>query len=171
VAQPAAGASEVARKRGGSRLEKRTTFLTNTDTLEAVMSMPQELFYPVGTVTCVMVWTAGVPHATSNKKTWFGYWRNDGYVKTKHRGRIDLYDRWEVIRDRWVERYRNREVHAGESVTKAVTHNDEWCAEAYMTTDYSTITQSEFERELKKYVVFKIMNEVGTSEEPDEAVK
>ncbi len=30
VAQPAAGASEVARKRGGSRLEKRTTFLTNT---------------------------------------------------------------------------------------------------------------------------------------------
>ena len=30
VAQPAARASEVARKRGGSRLVKRTTFLTNT---------------------------------------------------------------------------------------------------------------------------------------------
>ncbi len=27
-------------------------------TLEAVMSMPPELFYPVGVVTCVMVWTA-----------------------------------------------------------------------------------------------------------------
>ena len=44
-------------------------------TLEAVMSMPEDLFYPVGTVTCVMVFTAHIPHATSNKKTWFGYCR------------------------------------------------------------------------------------------------
>jgi type I restriction-modification system DNA methylase subunit len=41
-------------------------------TLEAVMSMPQELFYPVGTVTCIMVWTAGKPHVESDRKTWFG---------------------------------------------------------------------------------------------------
>src|SRR5882757_7692867 len=57
-------------------------------TLEAVMSMPDELFYPVGTVTCVMVFTAKVPHATSGRKTWFGYWKSDGFIKTKHKGRI-----------------------------------------------------------------------------------
>lgn len=55
--------------------------------------------------------------------------------------------------------FRNREVHAGESVLQKVTHADEWCAEAYMETDYSTITQKDFERELKKYVVFKILSE------------
>ena len=49
-------------------------------TLDAVMSMPQELFYPVGTVTCIMVWIAGKPHAKSDRKTWFGYWRDDGFV-------------------------------------------------------------------------------------------
>ena len=137
-------------------------------TLEAVMSMPNELFSPVGTVTCVMVFTAKIPHATSNRKTWFGYWRNDGFVKTKHKGRIDLYERWESIRAGWVEAFRNREVHSGSSVMQAVTAADEWCAEAYMETDYSTLTKAEFEREIKKYVVFKIMNDELLSGEGDD---
>jgi type I restriction-modification system DNA methylase subunit len=132
-------------------------------TLDAVMSMPQELFYPVGVVTCIMVWIAGKPHTNSDRKTWFGYWRNDGFVKTKHKGRIDLNDSWSKIRDRWVKMYRNREVSAGESVLSLVTSTDEWVAEAYMDTDYTTICQSDFERELKKYIVFKIMNDTNDS--------
>lgn len=128
-------------------------------TLEAVMSMPQELFYPVGVVTCVMVWKAGIPHKETNRKTWFGYWRDDGFVKTKHKGRIDLYNKWEKIRDHWVSSFRNREVVPGVSLLKQVTAKDEWVAEAYLETDYSTLTQDIFERELKKYVAFKIMNE------------
>lgn len=128
-------------------------------TLEAVMSMPNELFSPVGVVPCIMVFTAKIPHSVSNRKTWFGYWRNDGFVKTKHRGRIDLYGRWPSIRDHWVEMFRNREVHPGESVIHTVTADDEWCAEAYLETDYSTLSPADFEREIKKYVVFKIMND------------
>lgn len=127
-------------------------------TLDAVMSMPQELFYPVGTVTCIMVWIAGKPHAKSAKKTWFGYWREDGFVKTKHKGRIDQNDVWPDIRDRWVEMYRNREVHAGESVMQAVTAADEWCAEAYIETDYSKLTQAEFERAVQNYAIFQLAN-------------
>jgi type I restriction-modification system DNA methylase subunit len=128
-------------------------------TLEAVMSMPSDLFSPVGIITCIMIFTAKIPYAVSNRKTWFGYWRNDGFVKTKHLGRIDLYDRWPEIRERWVETFRNREVHPGECVMQMVTAKDEWCAEAYMDTDYSTLTRTDFEREIKKYLVFKIMND------------
>ncbi len=54
--------------------------------------------------------------------------------------------------------YRDREVHAGESVTKNVTAADEWCAEAYMETDYSKITQADFEDAVKNYAVFKLIN-------------
>ncbi|MCF4114466.1 MULTISPECIES: HsdM family class I SAM-dependent methyltransferase [Dethiosulfovibrio] len=129
-------------------------------TLDAVMSMPQELFYPVGVVTCIMVWTAGVPHADSNLKTWFGYWRDDGFVKTKHRGRIDQNDSWPTIRDRWVETYRNREVHLGESTTHMVTADDEWCAEAYIETDYSSLTEEVFEADLKRFILFNLMLDV-----------
>jgi type I restriction-modification system DNA methylase subunit len=127
-------------------------------TLEAVMSMPDQLFYPVGTVTCIMVFTAHTPHAVSNRKTWFGYWKDDGFVKTKHKGRIDLNEKWSVIRDGWVEAFRNREVHAGKSVTQKVTGEDEWCAEAYMETDYSKITQEMFEDTVRNYAVFKLLN-------------
>lgn len=125
-------------------------------TLEAVMSMPTELFYPVGTVPCIMVWTAGTPHTVSNRKAWFGYWKDDGFVKSKHKGRIDAYDRWEAIRNRWVDMFRNREVHAGESILQKVSADDEWCAEAYIETDYSKITQADFEEVVRNYVSFKL---------------
>lgn len=133
-------------------------------TLDAVMSMPDDLFYPVGTVTCVMVWIAGVPHAKTNKKTWFGYWKNDGFVKTKHTGRIDLNGRWDAIRDSWVGRYRNREPHAGESVLKKVTSADEWCAEAYIETDYTLMTPTDFENTVKNYLIFNLMNNIEAVE-------
>ena len=144
--------------------------LMKQHTLEAVMSMPAELFYPVGTVTCIMVWTAGKPHAESDRKSWFGYWRDDGFMKTKHKGRIDLNDRWPAIRDRWVEMFRNREVHAGESVMEKVTAADEWCAEAYMETDYSGLTQSDFETVVKNYAIYRLLGgeQPETNEEADD---
>jgi hypothetical protein len=121
-------------------------------TLEAVMSMADQLFYPVGTNTCIMVFTAHTPHAISNRKTWFGYWKRDGFVKTKHKGRIDRDESWPLIRDRWVGAFRNREVHTGESVLQKVNAFDEWCAEAYMETDYSGIDQSLFDETVRTYV-------------------
>ncbi|AHV97076.1 HsdM family class I SAM-dependent methyltransferase [Paenibacillus sabinae] len=136
-------------------------------TLEAVMSMPDELFYPVGVITCIMIFTAGVPHKTSNKKTWFGYWKDDGYTKTKHRGRVDQGNAWPSIRDRWIQQYRNRDVKPGESVMEYVTHDDEWCAEAYMETDYSAITKEAFEEAVKKYAVFKLIGGSLGGEEED----
>lgn len=139
-------------------------------TLDAVMSMPQELFYPVGTVTCIMVWIAGTPHAKSDRKTWFGYWRDDGFVKTKHKGRIDQNEVWPTIRDRWVEMYRNREIHAGESAIFKVNANDEWCAEAYIETDYSALTKESFESDLKRFMLFNLMLDIQGGSSEDEAV-
>ncbi|EGR4427990.1 SAM-dependent DNA methyltransferase [Vibrio cholerae] len=128
--------------------------------LKAVMSMPNELFYPVGTITCIVVFEAHIPHAVSKRKTWFGYWRDDGFEKTKHLGRIDLRHLWPSVKKRWIEAFRNNEVHAGESVTAYVTADDEWVAEAYLETDYSTITEDDFEETVKKYAMFKLLGEV-----------
>ena len=137
-------------------------------TLDAVMSMPDELFYPVGVITCVMVFTAHVPHKQSNKKTWFGYWKKDGFIKTKHRGRIDLHDSWKDIREHWVTMFRNREVHPGESVMEKVTASDEWCAEAYMETDYEKISRTEFEKTVRNYAIFRLLGTQTNSIEIDD---
>lgn len=141
----------------GTGMEIKSKLLSK-HTLEAVMSMPDDLFYPVGTVTCIMVFRAHTPHETSNRKTWFGYWKNDGLIKVKHRGRIDANEEWLRIMPVWLNMYRNREVVIGKSVTQKVSASDEWCAEAYMETDYSKITQNDFTKATKNYAIFKLLN-------------
>lgn len=127
--------------------------------LEAVMSMPAELFYPVGTVTCVMVFTAHRPHDAKKHKTWFGYWKDDGFVKTRTDGRVDKKNAWDGIRERWLAQFRDGAVSAGECVRASVTHVDEWCAEAYLDTDYERLTEADFETELRKFLMHQLSRE------------
>jgi hypothetical protein len=103
-----------------------------------------------------MVFRAHKPHDPKTK-TWFGYWKDDGLLKTKTEGRIDKKGLWAGIRERWLDQYRNREECAGECVKAAVTHSDEWCAEAYLETDYSRITPADFEAEVRKFLVYKLL--------------
>ncbi|MBN8234723.1 N-6 DNA methylase [Halobacillus kuroshimensis] len=133
--------------------------ILKSHTLEAVMSVPDDLFHPVGVVPCIMVFTAHQPHNKNDyHKTWFGYWKNDGFTKTKHIGRTDLNGDWEQIRDSWLESYFTKKEEAGASVLQKVSANDEWCAEAYLETDYSSINKDDFEQELKNYMIFELLN-------------
>jgi type I restriction-modification system DNA methylase subunit len=129
-------------------------------TLEAVFSMPTEIFNPAASAPpCVMVWIANVPHPT-DKQTFFGYYREDGFVKRKKLGRVDAYGKWEEIKNEWLKLYRERDVKSGLSVKHCVKHTDEWCAEAYMETDYSKLNQTDFEKKIKEYIAFKFLNNV-----------
>jgi len=105
-----------------------------------------------------MVFTAKRPHPR-NKKTWFGYWRDDGFIKTKHRGRIDAYGMWPLIKEKWVSAYRNKEIIDGISVTHVVGPTDEWCAEAYLPTDYDLIDRRALLEASKKLLIGRVMNE------------
>jgi type I restriction-modification system DNA methylase subunit len=127
-------------------------------TLEAVMSMPIELFHNSKTtvVTCIMVFTAHRSHP-KGKKTYFGYWRDDGFVKTKHRGRIDANNKWESIKKEWVNAFRNREIVEGRSIMQEVNAQDEWCAEAYLETDYNSISPDMLITLAKRYALKNIM--------------
>lgn len=145
--------------------------ILKSHTLEAVMSLPNDLFHPVGVVTCIMVFTAHRAHSTTNKNTWFGYWRDDGHVKLKHLGRVDANHRWAKIRDEWIDDFRNRTVRPGLSVQKKVTANDEWCAEAYMETDYTTITKADFENELRHYMAFRIIQKPEAVGDEDDSAE
>ncbi|OBJ84065.1 class I SAM-dependent DNA methyltransferase [Mycobacterium sp. 1245852.3] len=136
--------------------------LLERHTLLAVMSLPNDLFHPVGVIACAMVFRAHQPHGQSPQPTWFGYWKDDGFVKTKDRGRIDLNHRWDGIRNDWVHSYHSREVKAGASVTRVVGANDEWCAEAYMETDYSHLTLRDFEDALRQFAIFKLAYPEGS---------
>jgi type I restriction-modification system DNA methylase subunit len=124
--------------------------------LIATLSMPDDLFYPVGVVTTIMVFRAG--EKNENKKTWFGYFKNDGFEKRKHRGRIDARLKWEEIKKKWVKAYNNLDEIPGLSIKSEVTEEDEWCPEAYMETDYSSLSQEDFEKKMNEYISFKFLN-------------
>lgn len=138
-------------------------------TLEAVLSMPEELFHnsKVNTVTCAVIITAKKPHP-KGKKTWFAYCRDDGFVKVKNKGRIDAKHTWEDIKERWVTAFRNREVINGFSLTREVNEKDEWCVEAYLETDYDKFVFEDYETTVKKYLMFNMMDISGVIEGDEE---
>ena len=132
--------------------------LMSKHTLEAVLSMPDDLFHPVGVITCIIVMKAHTPHP-ENRKTFFGYFKDDGHLKIKHKGRIDQKGLWDSEKKKWLDCYINRESIAGLSVTYSVKADNEWCAEAYMETDYSTLTGNDFVKTIKDYVAFQFQQQ------------
>jgi type I restriction enzyme M protein len=136
-------------------------------TLVAAVTLPPDLFHPLGVVTCGLVFEAHQPHADSPSPTWFGAWKNDGFVKVKNKGRIDPYHRWPDISAAWLKSFHARATVPGVSVSRNVDANDEWCAEAYMETDYSTLTRDEFEKEVKKYILYRLSTGAPEQENTD----
>jgi len=142
----------------GKILELKKALLER-HTLEAVLSMPDELFFNsnVGVVSCIMVFTAKRPHP-KNKKIFLGYFKDDGFIKRKNKGRIDENGRWNSIKENWIRTYINKEDHAGFSVNVIVKPDDEWCAETYMETDYSDLSEEDFKQSILDFVAYKVSN-------------
>jgi len=143
----------------GKNLELKRRLMEH-HTLEAVMSLPEDLFHnsKVGVVTCAVVLRAHTPQK-AGRKSWLAYWRDDSHVKTKGRGRIDRNHRWSAVRDSWVESYQNRETVEGRSLSVALKPSDEWCVEAFLNVDYAHIDKAAVEREMRRYLAYEILSE------------
>ncbi|MBC6425316.1 MAG: N-6 DNA methylase [Ekhidna sp.] len=124
-------------------------------TLEAVFSMNEELFHSsdVSVVTAIIVLKSKEAHP-KNYKTYFGYWKDDGFIKIKNTGRTDYYSKWNLIKNKWLSSYRNKEELEGGSVKKLVKATDEWCSEAYINTDYRNLSNDKFILNIKKYLTY-----------------
>lgn len=124
-------------------------------TLKAVMSMPDELFYPTWTVTCVLVFESHKSH-NPNKQTWFWYWKDDWFEKIKNKWRIDYKDKFNSkIKNIWLDSYYNRKEIPWLSILQNVNENDEWLAEAYLQTDFKNFQNNDFEESIHNYIWFQ----------------
>lgn len=164
----------VAAAIGSNNLLKETKqrLLVN-NTLEAVFTLPNDIFHPGATVSaCMMVFTLGKPHYdgdTPAKDTFFGYYKDDAHTKKKNLGRIEQFDeknasKWKAVEEDWLKLYRNKTVKAGMSAMQSVTHKDEWLVEAYMETDYSTLTAGDFQTTVNGYLAYLVKEGVFTDE-------
>ncbi len=139
----------------GTKFKDIRERLMKNNKLKAVFSMPDDIFYPTGVNTCVMVWEAHTPH-NSSEETFFGYYKDDGFVKRKKLGRIDANNKWNDIFAEWIKLYKNRDIKVGLSTRKCVSYLDEWLCEAYMETDYSKLTNKDFEQTVRDYVAYLV---------------
>lgn len=134
------------------------------NTLDAVFTLPNEIFYPGASASaCCMMFKIGTKHNdVSNPDTFFGYCKDDGFKKKKNLGRVEQVDtdsgksKWVEIENKWIELYRNRQVVDGLSATHKVNGDDEWLCEAYMKTDYSNISEQDFQKTINEYLAYLV---------------
>lgn len=143
----------------GTKFKAERKRIMSKHTLKAVFSMPDDIFYGnnASTNVCVMVWEAGKAHDTEIS-TFFGYCKDDGFVKRKKLGRIDAFGKWEEIKNEWLSLYREKEEREGMSTKAKVGSSDEWLCEAYMKTDFSGLTDNDFERSILEYLSYEVLN-------------
>lgn len=145
-----------------SEITRLKTEILLENTLDAVFTLPNEIFYPGANASaCCMVFKIGRKHLNvSNPDTFFGYYKDDGFKKKKNLGRVEQADtltgksKWVKIEEKWINLYRNRRSVDGFSATHKVTGNDEWLCEAYMKTDYTKLTEQDFQQTVNDYLAY-----------------
>ena len=132
------------------------------NTLKAVFTLPNEIFYPGASASaCCMVFEIGKKHKDS-PYTFFGYYKDDGFKKKKNLGRVEQIvtitgkSKWAEIETRWIDAYRRNAVIDGFSAVHKVTGDDEWLCEAYMKTDYTKLTERDFQQTINDYLAYLV---------------
>ena len=148
---------------GAISYEKKAMLEDNT--LEAVFTLPNEIFYPgASACACCMLFTLGQPHLKADgtaRPTFFGYCKEDGFKKKKNLGRVEQFDNdgnsyWKDIEEEWLNLFELKQVVDGKSAITKVDGNDEWLCEAYMKTDYTKLSEINFQETLNNYLAYLI---------------
>ena len=151
-------------------ITKEKEALLKDNTLDAVFSLPAEMFYPGASVcACCMLFTLGQPHIKADgttRSTFFGYCKDDGFVKKKNLGRVEQFikdgdgnftiSKWKQIEEEWLDLFERKAVVDGKSAVEKVNAEDEWLCEAYMKTDYTKLTADDFQRTLNNYLSYLV---------------
>ncbi len=156
--------------------------------LLGVMSMPNQLFPGVGTVTCIMTFEAGAPH-TPQDSVFFGNFKDDKFKLSKN-SRKPLKKLYKTINDDGVEKeelktawdeevlplwkrcYQDGVKRGGRNIpglcinATNISSKSEWLAEAYLEADYSNSlnheNKSKFIENIKKYNTYLYNSELLT---------
>ena len=142
-------------------IEKEKIAMLENNTLEAVFTLPNEIFYPgASACACCMLFTLGKPHS-EDKETFFGYCKDDGFKKKKNLGRVEQFNAnneslWKEIEKEWLYLFRNHKAEPGKSATVVVNGESEWLCEAYMKTDYTTLKEEDFQKTLNDYLAYLV---------------
>ncbi len=138
-------------------------------TLKYVISMPNDLFQPnASTHTAIAVFECHKPQQET--ETVFYDLREDGFVLHKTHGRTDS-GKWATYENDMLHTIVDEPKKNANDYTLIVHKpgkKDEWTINQYSKTDYSRLTEKNFENQLKKYALFKYMEEKKNEEDEED---
>lgn len=149
----------------GSLITDEKVAMLEENTLEAVFTLPNEIFYPgASACECCMLFTLGQPHIKTDGKarpTFFGYCKDDGFKKKKNLGRVEQFDVngnsiWKNIEQEWLDLFLSKSVLDGKSSLQIVDGYSEWLCEAYMKTDYTNLSEIDFQKTINDYLSYLV---------------
>lgn len=122
-------------------------------TLEGVISLNKDTFYGVGTVPCIAIFTAGIPHE-SDKLAKFIDFHDDGYEVKMHVGLVETErakDRKQYLLDCW-----RGEIKPSSKfmVETKIEESDEWLHSFFYYNDEPP-KENEFVNSLADYLTFE----------------
>lgn len=124
-------------------------------TLEGVITLNKDTFYGVGTMPCVAIFTAGIPHP-DYKESKFIDFREDGYKIAQHIGLIETEqakDKRQHLLDIWFDRIESETKFC---VKTKVETTDEWLHSFYYFND-EIPTEEDFEKTVGDYLTFEFL--------------
>lgn len=122
-------------------------------TLEGVITLSKDTFYGVGTLPCIAVFTAHVPHP-KEKVCKFINFEDDGYKVAPHIGLIETEsakDKKQHLLDVWFDRI---EAETKFCVKTTVEADDEWLHSFYYFND-DIPSEASFEETVGNYLTFE----------------
>lgn len=99
-------------------------------TLEGIITLSKDTFYRVGTMPCIAIFTAGIPHS-ENKVCKFINFEDDGFEVQKHIGLVETEaakDKKQHLLDVWFDRI---EEDTSYCVKTKINKEDEWLHSYY----------------------------------------
>ncbi len=149
--------------------------LLKSNTLLASFSLADGTFgVAASTVVTTLLIKTGVPHfkvkdngeylldsegkKIPNEKTYLMYCKDDGFKILKNTRVEKKKGLGEEKVKGWLQDYQNKNTDPLKSVYIDIHEDDEWLIEAYMKTDYSTLTEKNFEQTIRDYYAYKIKN-------------
>lgn len=139
----------------GKTTEEQTikTNILKHHTLEGVITLNKDTFYGVGTMPCIAIFTAGIPHP-KDKICKFINFENDGFKVAPHVGLVETEtakDRKQHLLDVWFDRI---EADNKFCVKTTIEDTDEWLHSFYYFND-EIPTDADFEKTIGDYLSFE----------------
>lgn len=128
------------------------TEILSKHSLLAIFTMPEKLFYPVGTHTEILLFKAHNPHS-STAKTFIANIKDDGLEVVKNQSRLDVHNKWPEIQNNFLNKYKNN-INSDNTIYTEVKAVDDWTADAFIREAWDLSDQN-FIEVIRNYILFQ----------------